>query len=351
MFLFSFLSSLILASFTYIKGNERSIIVLILIVALSLFAGISTHGADHEMYDNLFESSVISTFEAIFLLIQEPSFFVIPLLCHAVFGPLLYINISFLIFAFLGVSTKILAIKDSRFFFLSIALYCSYSYFFQEMITIRAGVASGIFLLSIKDLESKNDKGYFLKIFLAFLFHYSSIIFVLIWALLRAKLSLKIFYCFLAASFAIALLKINLLVLLRFDLLIPKVKIYLDLMELEGNVAINLFNYRILISLFMLFLFAYKIKILEDEPYFLILFKTHVISLILFFVLSTSAIVFSDRTFDLLAIVQVLLYPFVLLIFKERYVGYLIVFLICFVNLFFLIKISGLFDRYTTWLF
>jgi hypothetical protein len=351
MFLLSFLSSLIIASFTYIKGNVRSIIVLLLIVSLSLFAGISTQSVDYGMYRNLFESSVISTFDPIVLLVQEPSFFIIPLFCHAVFGPSYYINVSFLIFAFLGVSTKILAIKDSRFFFLSVALYCCYSYFFQEMITIRAGVASGIFLLAIKDLDNKNDKGYFLKILLALLFHYSSIIFVLIWVLVRLKLSLKVFYSFLAASFAIALLKINLLVLLRLDLLIPKVKIYLDLMELEGNVAINLFNYRILISLFMLFLFAYKIKVLEDEPYFLTLFKIHLLSLILFFVLSTSAIVFSDRTFDLLAIVQVLLYPFIILIFKERFVGYLILFLICSVNLFFIVKISGLFDHYTTWLF
>lgn len=353
MFFLSYLISIIFASFTFIKGNVRSIIVLMIIVTLVLFAGTRIEGVDpdFEVHATNFKYLLSPQLEAIDFIVFEPSYFLVPFIGKLFLGNSLYIQFSFLMFALIGVTTKISAMKDSQYFFLSVALYGCYSFFYQEMITIRAGVASGFFLLAIKDLDSKNDRMYFSKMLLAFLFHYSSIIFILVWIYIRLELTVKTCYYLLLASFLVAFSQINLLMLLRIDLLIPKVKIYFDIMELEGKVKINLFNYRILISFFMLFLFSYTYKLLEKQRYFVTLLKIHIFSLILFFLLSTAAIVFSDRTYDLLSIVQVLLYPFVILVFKERIVGYLIVFSICAINLFFILKSSGLLLNYSSWLF
>lgn len=79
-------------------------------------------------------------------------------------------RIVFFIYA-LAVSIKFLAIRQiSKFPFLSIFTYISLYFVLLEMTQIRAGVAIGIFLLSIKDIYNRNLINFSLKIIAATLF-------------------------------------------------------------------------------------------------------------------------------------------------------------------------------------
>lgn len=323
-------------------------------VILVLFAGTRTAevGRDYAEYSRLFslyKSLAEINLEAFIL--YEPSILILPQLLKILFGSN-YLNLTFLTFAILGVGIKLKAIYRSQFYFLSLLIYCTNLFLGQEMITIRAGVACGIFLISIKDIEEKKHLSFFVKIGLAYLFHYSSIVFFVIWILERLKVKYKLLTLGLLISIFIAVLKINILTLLKLDILFPKVGTYLALIEIEGGDPVNVFNFRVLFSLLFLFLFLFKIKILANNNFFNILLRIHFVSIILFFVLSPTAMVFSLRIFDLLSVVQILLFPYVICLFKEKIVGYLLVAFYCCVNFYYIINISQWFETgYSSWLF
>ncbi|MFN3712003.1 MAG: EpsG family protein, partial [Alishewanella aestuarii] len=90
---------------------------------------------------------------------KEPAFWLIVELNRSLFEG--NERTFFLIFAILGVSLKIIAISRlSLDPILSLWIYiCSY-FLLHDMTQIRAGVASGIFLLSIQDMHNKNFKSF-----------------------------------------------------------------------------------------------------------------------------------------------------------------------------------------------
>jgi hypothetical protein len=353
MFLLSFFASFFIASFTFIKGSVKKIIVILLVIVLSLFAGTRNYGVDpdYEVYINNFYYCTSSQFEVLDFVLFEPFTFFIPFIGKLILGNTFFIEFSIFAYALIGVSLKIFTFSKFDYFFLSIILYCSYMFFYQEMITIRAGVSCGLFLFAMDDLVHKRDKAYIIKIIIAIFFHYSSVIYFIIWILIRLNISIKYFYGLLVSSFVIIILNINLITLLKLDVVFPKVKIYLDILEAEGGVAVNIFSYRVLIALAIFIIFAFKFKLLDKNPSFLVLFKIHILSLYFFFALSTTANVFSLRLYDMLSVGQILLIPYVIQIFKEKWVGYFIVFLICSINLYYIFDLSGLFNTYSSWLF
>ena len=82
----------------------------------------------------------------------------------------------FFVYAIMGVTLKMLAFKKySDQYILSLAIYLCYFYELHELTQIRAGVASGFFLISILYTAEKKRKKAALFIFLAILFHISAI--------------------------------------------------------------------------------------------------------------------------------------------------------------------------------
>ena len=264
------------------------------------------------------------------------------------------VNSGFMLFAFLGVSTKMLAIKKySANFVLSIILYATYLFFMQEMTTIRAGVASGIFLLSLKFLINKQYVKYFLFICMAFVFHSSSIVFVLAALLISLNLKIKYYYYALAVSFLIIIFNQNIIQILFLDRIFPRVAIYLEVLKWSKEDELNIFNFKILISVLFFIIFAYNYKKMQHERWFEILFRLHIFSLIIFFALSNTAMVFSARSFDLFSVIQILLFPMLLIIFDKKYqlVAWIIIISCSLLQLYYLVDVSEIYKPYRSWLF
>jgi len=345
-----------LLSLLYFNKKQSKIILYILGIFLILFAGTrnSDVSSDYDAYEFMFSSAVNNIADYFYdFSITELSVFIIPQFAHSILiSEVDYVRLSFIIFALIGVSTKLKVLSNSDYFFWGMMIYLSNLYLGQEMITIRAGVASGIFLLSIKDIVNKNDKAFFIKMGFAFLFHYTSILFILIWALIKFRISLKNYLWGLVISLFIAFNNINILSLLLINRIFPKVNIYLESAGIEGNDTINVFNFRIIFALLITLFFLFSYKKYKDNNYFEVLFKIHVFSLIVFFALSSINKVFSLRSYELLSVIQLLLYPMILQIFQQKFkiIGYFVILAYCIFSFYYFLEITTLFNPYNSWL-
>ena len=137
---------------------KKDLFYLILIgVVLILIAGLRPIGIDR---DSLAYVGIVGSDEVnINLLDKEPGFWLIYKINKIIFNG--NTQCFFLIYALLGVSLKIFAIKKYSLlpFFSTFTYVCLY-FILHEMTQIRAGVAAAIFLLALQDIKDKNLKSY-----------------------------------------------------------------------------------------------------------------------------------------------------------------------------------------------
>ena len=171
----------------------------------------------------------------------EPAFSFITYIVKA-FGGGGYV--FFLIIASLGVGLKFTAIKKySPYMFLSLLAYYAKYFLLQDMIQIRAGVAAGIFLLSLKHIKERNLKLFLLYIFIASLFHYSAFIYILLYFVCDERLSINKFL--IVAIISIIFFKLLNLELKAIQLnsgFILKMETYSDLKDRGLEMEISIFS-------------------------------------------------------------------------------------------------------------
>jgi len=348
-----------LSSCLSLFGNwrHRNIVSYILITVLVLFAGTRLDiDADYFMYYKNFQyiEKTPEDFKARLITLEWCMYFFPHFFELFSSSKIEIIRASFFAFAFFGVVTKIVAMKKfAEFFFLSIILYVSNLYFMQEMTTIRSGVAAGIFILALDDLDKKNNKGFLIKLLCCFFFHSSSILFLIPWIALKFKINIKFYYFTAIVSLALAMLKVNVLTLLFLDRIFPRVEGYIKAMEWMKEKEANIFNFKALFAILIIILFGLFYKKMKDVQYFDTLFKIHIISLSLFFLLSGSAQVFSIRTFEMFSIIQCLLYPLIVHIFpkKMKIFGWVIIILFSLIQIYYIIDVADIYEPYETWFF
>jgi len=324
----------------------------ILAFSLIAIAGLRAEGIDNDYHQYIknFKENVYSISNYVPFVSSEITSYFIPYFWYLL-TPTFFIQLTFLTYAFLGVGFKIWALRNYEYFLLAIVIYVGNLYFLQEFTTIRAGAASGILLLSIQDIIKKNNRGFFLKVFCACLFHYSSLIFVAIWFVQKFRISYSVLFLILAASFLVPVLNLNFVQILYLDRLFPKAAVYLEIMKSQQQ-SLNLFNFRILISCFML-LFFWSFRKRIDYPGFNVLLNLQFLSLIFFYLFSTTGLAFSLRLFEMFSIVQLILYPLIVQVFptRLRFYGHIVVLGIATLNFFYNVYLSGIIRNYSSWLF
>lgn len=349
MYLFIYIFSI----FTSLYHNKyfKYFVVPILGLLLILVAGMRKEGVDNDYfsYAIMFKYNVHDTSTYIPFASSEITSYLIPRFFYAI-SKEHYIVLSFIAYAFFGVGFKIYALRNYKYFLLAIVLYVSNLYFLQEFTTIRAGAASGLLLMAILDLVKKKNTSFFLKVLFATLFHYSSIVFVVVWFVQRFNIKYYLLLGVLAFSLMVPILNLNFVTLLYLDQLFPKAAIYLEIMKSE-QMALNLFNFRILIAFALMFVFLIFRKRINFEGFDLFL-KIHILSLIFFYLFSTLGLAFSLRLFEMFSIVQLVLFPLLVLIFplRLRFYGYLTVLGIGTLYFFYNIYLSGIIRAYSSWL-
>ena len=309
-----------------ISPKNTKKIYLIFFLILTVVAGFRDGETmpDYEVYQGLY--SRVNSF--VFLYFIEISFIFIAKLSFLIISgnPI----VLFVIYAILGVSLKMYFIKKiSNLCFYSLVIYISNYYIIHEMIQIRAGVATAFIFLSIISLYNNERKSFLILMGCAFLFHYSSIIFLLLWFLKSNKYN-KILY---VSLIPIAYLMhysgtdpISLIVKALPSDLVSLKGAYLD-KERSGRLAINVLGIFILTRVFILFYFTFFVnQIKKYNKYIFILLKFYTLGVFAYIAFAKYP-EFAVRISYTLMIGEIIIVPTLIYTIKGYYLPRLIVIL------------------------
>lgn len=334
--LFYYLIFLFIVSFlfvsTYIKIPQKYLLFVAAVI-LILVAGFRQTGID---FDSTAYVDIFNTFDSPLNYFKdyqynslfEPAYYLIPGIVKSYLS--LNITWSFLIFAIIGISLKFIAIpRLTNLVFLSAIVYCGHFFVLHDMTQIRAGIASGILLLCIPQIQKRNLFGFLVLLCLGLLFHYSMIIFLPFYFLDSKSINKKVFLALLFVPYILHFLHVNTVTVLsafKLGIISDKIQLYNDLLELGLYTDINIYNVMFLIQLFTCGLFVLKSDLLlKNNKYALLLLKIYCISEASF-VLFSNVPVLAFRISELLGIVQIIIIPFYIYIIKPKSIALLIVF-------------------------
>jgi hypothetical protein len=229
----------------------------------------------------------------------------------------------FIIYAIIGVSVKMCAFrKYSEMWFLCVVIYLGYYYLLHDLTQIRASIASGIFLLSIKSLAEGKKWQYFFMICIALFFHYSSLLlFPLLLINNKGLTNLKkyILALFVPIGYIIYFLHVNLVATIPLPYISDKIEIYQILSErgIMGD-EINVFNMVFLVEILVyLFLLLKYDLIIEYNKYLPIMIKIMGLSIFSFLIFATLPVL-AFRMYELYGIVNIILFTNIYYVIQPR---------------------------------
>lgn len=235
-----------------------------------------------------------------------------------------------LIYAILGVGTKVYAIKKySEFPLLSLLVYFSYLFLLQDMTQIRAGVACGLILLCIKPLHDRNWKLFLILALVAFLFHYSAFFVLLFWFINPTKINKKVYAFLIPVSYIVSSVSSGTLAMIQ-DYLPLFMQKKVSAYDFIDGTELNIFNAWQLMRIAIAYFALYHLDKLEQlNKYSILLFKFYVFSICTLALLSFNP-VYAGRMSDLFAAADILFIPIVFSILKPKLLGRIIVIVISF---------------------
>ena len=228
-------------------------------------------------------------------------------------GSLGGVSVMFFIYALLGTSTKLFAfyrLTDLK--FLTLAIYVSNIMILHDMTQMRAGVASGIFLLALPYLCDRKVLKYLLLVALAFCFHYSSLLFLipcLFW--IKSLRDNRWFYLLIIPiGYLLGTTVLN-PEMIPYEPIKAKILMYRNLQQMgsTGFPDLNIFNPYILFRIAIYFILLWKFNLIKRfNRYFQVLMFIEGLAICLFPAFSSIALL-GYRGSELLGIVEVVLYP------------------------------------------
>ena len=294
-----------------------------LVIVLALFVAFRPAGIDNDYnsYLGYFKNPT-----GVAALLTEPTFKMINSLARFLNAPLLI----FVIYAFLAVPCKIIAIKRlSPYWYLSILVWYAHLFIIQEMTQIRVAVASGVFLFALPYLGDGKKLKFTLCLVASILFHYSALILIPLLLLGNKHLS-RYWKCLLfilpIALYAFPFVGMDMLKMIPIPLVQQKLQMYEELMIYEGiGTEINIFNVIAVARLFAYYVLLWKYDYLVDKyPYISILLKVFCYSICAYVALSFMPML-AMRVEELISIIDCILFPLLAVLLRPHWLGRLLV--------------------------
>ncbi len=280
-----FLFLIILFIYNEFQSGLEKLLLFLVATIFTIFAGIKELNVSHDgmnyayMFDrvNFYSDYFNNYYDVMTILIAVT---------------LKYLNLYsylliFIIFAVLGVFLKIKAIsKYSVLPLFSCIFYFIHFYLLHEMTQIRVGVATAILLLSVSDIYDKNFLKFLFKVFWAFLFHSSALVFIPFYFINTKKINARLYLIGLIFAITFSFIGINIFYMTPILSSISN-KLYIYQALQNTMQELNLFNVNNIfyILLFLILLFFSK-TLLEINKYSIIMLKMLYFSFISLFVLS-----------------------------------------------------------------
>jgi hypothetical protein len=322
--------------FFILKNEEPKSVQYLLLVSLIIISSFKSQfdSRDYLNYVNAFKS--INNFN----LYYEPSFIIISNLIKLVSSNPL---ILFIIFSILGVTLKFKAIFEySNFVLGSIIVYISNFFILHEYTQIRVGVASALILLSLKYLLNKQYNIYIIFILIAFTFHYTAILLLPILFLNSQSINKLIWFFILLFSLLLVFNGYTFANFLNIFTFGPLSFIFNTHVNQNNSILtdkVNIFNIIFIIRISIALFLLYNIDFLNYiNPYSILLIKIYIIGLISFLLFSDITVI-SFRISELFYVVEIILFPMLIYLFKPIkmskiiFIGILSIFI--YINLFY----------------
>lgn len=322
LFLFVCLS---LLSFSKVRSIDKRFFSLLgfILILLALFR--SETMRDYVGYYYFFQGGENPKFELGFRSIVR-------YLNNFTYNPLIFFGL----FASFSVGLKLLFLaRYSQFWVLSVVVYLSNIYILHDLIQLRAAVASALLLWSLKYIYERRFLYFFGVFFVAFLFHYSSLLILPLWLLSKEKVS-RWFFLLIPISYVFYWLGIQcgtLVQFIPFDFAQSLYELYTRSL-IDNDETINVYNVLHLLRCIICLLLLCNMKlILKHCIYTIIVLKIYILSL-------ASLVVFSDiptlafRISELYQIVEIILIPMLIYIFRKELIGKCLVLLFAIITLY-----------------
>lgn len=229
------------------------------------------------------------------------------------------------IYALLGIGLKLYAIKKySPHIIFSLCIWLSSFFILHDLIQIRAGVASGLFLLLLPELKKGNRIKSIIIFVIAFCFHYSAIVFLPFFFINPNRIRCKIWAIAYLCLISVNVLKIDifiyvnkLLELLPGDSINSRLSLYLTREYSVNEEQTNMLAPYILLQSLTCFVTLFNIKRLQvASPYAILWVKSSFISI---FIYSLSIPGVSMRLAELLSVSQIFLMSMIIDCFTKKY--------------------------------
>lgn len=297
------------------RGRGTTAALVMIGVVLALWAGLRDGDLvnDYYPYVDIYQNNPMMV---------EPTFTLIAWVVKNFLGD--NVLALFVIYAALAVALKLTAIRRlTPLVFMSIVIWLSDTFMLHELTQIRAAVATGFFLLSIKPLYERRASSYFLLILCATLFHVSALLAFPLWFLRPGSINKPFWIGLVVVGYAVAIA--------RFDVF--RLALYLPVpyvaekatMYLTGDVAGDRANPFSLVFLgkmaLTVFLMWRAEHIAAHNRYAPLLIKIMFLSFVSLLVFSTN-IAASLRFRDFFGTVQILLFPLLYYAVRPRVVAW-----------------------------
>ena len=291
-------------------GKYKWFAYILIGIFLILYAGLRPVGFDRdsENYENYFmhPDSRINEISV------EPSFLILSRLLYPFFPD---VHILFFLYALLGVGLKFFAIKRiTNLLFLPILIYVCNFFLLHDVTQIRAGVISGLFLLSIKPLSEGKRLHALCYIMIGAIFHFSALALLPLLFLSNTPISRKwkiAWAMVVPVCFLLYFSGFDLLTTFHIPYISDKIDIYQRLSETKLSETIKPY----VPSIYLL------IKILACS--------------VLFYFAFTSIKIVSMRISELYGIIEIVLYPCIIYTVRPINFGKLAVCIIAFIEIYF----------------
>jgi hypothetical protein len=229
----------------------------------------------------------------------------------------------FIIYAIIGITLKLYVLKElSEFLFFSVLVYIGNYYILHELIQIRVSVSTGFFLLCIKPIYERDWPKFLFFSAIAIFFHYSAVLILPLWFLKKDKLNIYIYIGIILMAYVFYFLQVD---ILRFIISFMPISYFREKYDtyiiFEENKRANVFNYVLLGKLLIYNILVLRHRyIMQNNKYACLLLKMYGLSFV-GFVLFARLPTFSGRISGYYGVVEIIIIPMLIYIFKSKIIG------------------------------
>ena len=248
------------------------------------------------------------------------------------------VHVVFLLYALLGLTFKFIAFRHlSELWFLPVVVYIGYYFTAHEMMQIRTGVLSGLFLLALYYQAEGHRLAACLLILLGCFFHHSGFLLLPLLFLSSDYMPFRkrlIWLAVLPASYLIFFLGLSVLLSSDIPLIGAKLMSYQSKENTGNGVGyVNVFRPLHLFSIALLvYLMIFYDTIVKQSKHFTLMLKIFILGLSAYEIFGFLPVL-AQRVNMLLLIVTIPLYTYIYYTIRPKWAAILVVILVAFVHL------------------